>query len=148
MPPEQNVTSLEWSKKLKEAGWPQEDSVFRWAIQKWGDYHVEPFVEYALVGEMWNPITQEPHHKTHTLIAAPTAEEILRRLPDCIEPDFRIFVDRRLPSKKWTVNYRTPIDALIPRKAKTMHEETSVTLANAAAAMWIYLKENSLLPDV
>ena len=74
--------------------------------------------------------------------AAPTAEEILRRLPLVL--DIHAVVDDRprmralkiIPShpNRWKVSYENILD------------QTEDSLANAAAAMYCYLAENNLFP--
>lgn len=64
----------------------------------------------------------------------PTAEEILRRLPDSPRPHSPMHIFRMIDGT-WQIVYDNTEDFVI-----------ADTLANAAAQMWIYLKTNHLLP--
>src|SRR3990167_5893854 len=72
--PSSIVVSLEMAKKLKKAGWPQDKFLFVWN----GAYHPDKsehvnWLSRKKVGKDW------AEAETFT---APTAEEILRRLPE------------------------------------------------------------------
>ena len=88
---EKNVTSFELSKQLKEAGYPQEESLFYWIIFKNGDKSLSIFSNLGI-----GDITEENYEK----YAAPTASEILERLPAEIGKDaiyrlnFRFYDDK------------------------------------------------------
>ena len=73
--------------------------------------------------------------------AAPTAEEILRRLPKVrAGKSSTLYVDIGEDVSYWVVGYSSqPSDDWVPKVSDQ-------SLANAAAAMWIYLQEHSLLP--
>lgn len=63
MTPEKIFVSLDMAKKLKEAGWPQEEAFWWWA-------HIE--------GNEWDVFPDGyPYVKAFTRLAAPTATEIL-----------------------------------------------------------------------
>lgn len=116
MTPESIVVSLDYAKRLKEAGWPQyRGEVFGWFEDASGDWSVCVVESFP-----------EDDH-----IAAPTAEEILRRLPSA--------VISFLPFEKspWMVMVN-----------EAGHDVCETTLANAAAACYCYLAENKLLPPL
>lgn len=72
MKTEDIVTSKEWSKKLTTAGWPQDESHFYWFIDDDGD-----------MGESFWTVGSEEGYSIEVGddIAAPTASEIIRRIP-------------------------------------------------------------------
>jgi hypothetical protein len=146
------VTSLEWSRKLKEAGWPQpvQDAApfWFWYEEKlhlmsgretdsgcygpcWSykDGHIDD----------WSFENRNPH--ISAIAAAPTAEEILRRLPEefgeCCLDAHRFLAHEGF----WRVCYEVIDDG----KHDMPHHVLGDTLANAAAAMYCYLAENALL---
>lgn len=128
--PESIVTSLDCSVKLRNAGWSQDDATF------WHHYNSDSDARWIDGSRgTWG-------------IAAPTAEEVLRRLPRTL----KIMMDGMLiafpeGNGKWTVGYEHTASA---RRGLMMIEATPQeedTLANAAAAMWIHLKQNNLLPS-
>lgn len=118
------TVSLEWAKKLKEAGWPQ-DSFLYW-------FHLEGL----------NSLTSEKIEASAIeYIAAPTAEEILRRLPRVsLSGDECYLQAERIIKETWNVEYEGT-DGI--SRSEGFADES---LANAAAAMWCYLSDNNLLP--
>lgn len=129
--PESITVSLEWAKKLQTAGWPH-GGYFAWYIYP------------DLPPDQREPGVEQPHEdleKHHDKgwkvklehYRAPTAEEILQRLPT-----FVIFNNNGkfgIQCKKNEMNgYNKNVEFM------------NDSLANATAAMWIYLKENNLLP--
>lgn len=138
MTPESITVSLDMAKKLKKAGWPQ-DALFYWC-KYWEtlDWEVrEPEPAYTRDGNQ---------------VAAPTAEEILRRLPTLIKTDGKdfwltinkMFRDNPM-GEGWQVWYTNRDD--VSSLWLTTEQWSNADLANASAQMWIYLKENSLLPE-
>jgi len=123
------VVSLELAKELKEAGWPQNESVF--CVDTKGGLGVV-LRDATQMGEsqvIWN----------ERFIAAPTAEEFLRNLPDKIADDVMtgtkslLQIQAREKRKGWHIFYFDDSGAM------------GSTLANAAAIMWLHLKCNNLL---
>jgi hypothetical protein len=133
--PEQITVSLEWAKKLRDAGFPQgwtgvgtaesfterpesmkgslDGSYFKWFQDKDG-----------------NPLVESVYCNYAMIAAAPTAEEILREL-GCGKLYFS-------GDGRWVV-------ALEGQEVlKDIPTENSA--ANAAAAMYCYLAKNNLLP--
>lgn len=144
------VTSLELSKQLKEAGFPQHKSHFVWGV--WGvnkfNYDIEIPKE-----------KQEPELFTNDdqfgegvarIADAPLAEEILERLPisvvsnleDGKEHEYDITF-QRLHTNQWIV----ALDCFMDYGAGVLHTETDESFCAALAKMWLYLKENNLLPE-
>ena len=123
------TVSLEWAKKLRDAEWDQEDCVFFYVSNDKDDF--------LLVPRHYN--TMEKSESFHHF-SAPTAEEILRELPHVIhDKGSPRFLQCGKHKKFWDVGYW--------RGVEPMKNVTEDTLANAAAAMWIYLKKNNLLPS-
>ncbi len=146
--PMTNITvSLSTAKRLRDAGWVQIPSYFYWAT------NIEDNSTRWVFG-MWDSQDDE----SHEYVAAPTAEEILRELPWEYEDDEYEYEDGhdrchppnayisntlylevgRNSEDEWRVSYNCPAGG---------YNKFGDTLANAAAEMWIYLKENNLLPQ-
>lgn len=130
--PQSTVTSLEWAKKLQVAGFPQQTEFFidtrNPDILVWDKMHAWD----------WNDC----------FAATPTAEEILRRLPPVIEEPPRwengIGMQGKLTTQpnaknEWVVSYDAGHG---PRMVAHIKE----SLADAAAAMYVWLAEHKLLP--
>lgn len=151
--PESIVVSLEWAKKLKKAGFPDE-SIFIWHYcermatdTKYGDYRNDH--------DEWKfriRSTILPENLEGRTRAAPTAEEILRRLPERIKPMALTEMDERRmkdpPDLRFSIN-KTKVGWEIrywsPYLETDEHQESD-TLADAAAAMFVFLAESGLLP--
>jgi hypothetical protein len=142
------TTSLELSKQLKEAGFPQEGSSFYYWRRGGRPYQLD--------------CSKELYTGDKALIAAPLAEEILDLLPDDIpeHPDGRgtkmLTIDKQnayfdeegdLVDADWTVYYHT---RNYGKKETDYGNYVSVglTLADAAARLWLYLKQNNPLKAV
>jgi hypothetical protein len=137
------VTSLEWSKKLKEAGFPQE----AWAHYRKNnptDRDDDAYFFFGFGDEFERP---KPQWEFDDWIAAPTAEEILRRLPKKIvqvpkfsygDPEVLMLTANMTTNDLWYVRYLS--------SKLQQYGEADESLANAAAAMYCYLAENNLLP--
>lgn len=127
--PESIVTSLEWAKKLKSAGYPQGESRDTWSTTESGSN--SSLHERVKPG---HPNYGSPYYCEYD---APYAEEILRRLPPHLLTE--LFTLMVLPSgegRLWAVDYEG-----------TPHGKIDESIANAAAAMWVFLKEHNLLPN-
>ncbi len=130
--PESICVSLEMAKRLKEAGWQQNPYIFEWQIYNFGSkdhidlvcYHSE---EFKMKG------AKSSAYKKIEFYSAPTAEEILRKLPEIIEESRLNCI---VVLKGWCVSYADPL------KAFSFEDES---LANAAAACYCYLAEHDLL---
>jgi len=126
------TTSLEVSKRLKEAGW-ENKSYFGW-IQ----YQPEKREEE----ENWylDRIGKYKLEHLYYWTLAPTVSEILDVLPDGVHvgdanTGFHGGLTIRRRDDKWIVSYESNGHKGFPCD----------TIADAAAEMWIYLKENDLL---
>jgi hypothetical protein len=125
------TVSLDTAKKLAKAGYPQEDSLFSMVAPEGftKPYHTI-FTHLAREAQGWRDFT----------FAAPTAEEILRRLPKTIGKGYKLHIH---PSNSGIYKLRY-VRWKVPREIKESKFE-DISLANAAAAMWICLKEYNLL---
>ena len=147
--PKDITVSQDWAKKLHEVGWE---------APCYGHYRK------GFGGEwFFHSFSDEPEHLDDgQWIPAPTAEEILRRLPESIlmKSDFpNMRNDSRNPTVYqglrigFTAPNRGSIKSRLCIRYQSDYEPACAgeviiedTLANAAAAMWCYLKENNLLP--
>ena len=138
------TVSLEWAKKLKESGYPQDvpeefgDEQSRWWCQYDDD---EPTLLWLQSDGFNDNDTHGEDEECKVLYKSPFAEEILRRLPWKIQNDGNAFFLRVEP-------YNDSLDVLSWRVVyPNLHSFTNIdkSLANAAAAMWCYLKENDLI---
>lgn len=144
--PEQITTSLEVSKRLREAGWGKTTHNWWMVGEKTilQNIHCDPLYPYNVE---WYP--------------APTAEEILGELPKYIDKGrLSIFSPTDTePHGSWHISYcerfenysdvACGMNLVRKRRGKSKHEyclsESSPSLANASAELWIYLKENKLI---
>lgn len=164
MTPESITVSLEMAKALKEAGWEQDiyvkekpQSQYVYMQDDLHLIHVDNDTDWIL-GNDYQSGSRELEE--YGYCTAPTAEEILRELPDPVKfPDnyegsIRFNEGYLLiehDNEDWSAQYYHCVyggfKATVQRKDK---EEWVVknadTLANAAAQMWVYLKEHNLLP--
>ena len=166
--PQQIVVSLEIAKRLAKAGWPQDEATFFWALPKMKHYHKEqPDWELVYDGHCEKALTNNAGYTRENeplsyyisdieggneysndqdvleVIAAPTAEEILRKLPTsilnlgAIEKIF-LLIDRNQVNE-WEVIYANLL------KSEMHYQKNDASLANAAASMACYLVEQGLL---
>ena len=152
------TVSLEWAKKLRDAGFSQGfsgvfapssvETLEQIMPTKMNDiyfYWMDVRKDYTK-GEPC-PQVESVYCNYLMIAAAPTCEEILRDLPSWLIQQGRSSFLRIVPEQDghgidgWKLIYEPSDD---PEKAIWQDEDT---LANAAAAMWIYLKENKLLSD-
>lgn len=157
--PESIVTSLEWSKKLKEAGWPQGFSgVFasstvesidqilpKYQLESGYFYWFDVRSDYTK-GEII-PQVETIYCNYPMIAAAPTAEEILRRLPVFIRNarEWEYTLETiKMNDESWLVQYRKTSG--MTNNVLTGSRKCGSSLANAAASMYVYLAENKLLP--
>ena len=114
---EEQVTSLELSKRLKELGFKQE-SLFWWCESVSKEYLLEYYVF-------------KPAYEGNDCIPAYTVAELGEMLLN--RYNMRYFYANASPEMKWA----TMTDAL--------HGEYGKTMADSMAKMLIYLKENNLI---
>jgi hypothetical protein len=134
MNPESIVTSLEMSKKLKEAGFPQDipeeygDEQSRWWCQYDDD---EPTLLWCQTDEFNDDGTHGEDHECELLYKAPFAEEILRSLGTCM------------------IRFGHKQEGLITFEVQTpahMFVSNETSLADALAEFYCYASRNNLLP--
>ena len=129
--------SLEWAKKLNEAGWNERTHWQYWIRIR--------HTEYELSCNLM-----------HYHLPAPTAEEILWRLPETIlvpvivkkRPErFTYLLKLDIKNGKFLVYFlrrKGDSSAVYFPLPRFPHQSS---LANAAAAMYCYLADNNLLPS-
>lgn len=135
------TVSLELAKQLKEEGFPQETEF----------YWVKPYdINNDYTGDEpvidWKEWLEHVEMEKSIICAAPTAEEILEKLPDGVfvkEADNDCFLEIRKNSKVEYVFEASYMDW----KKVIGYREYGITLAEAAGKMWLYLKENKLIPN-
>ena len=130
--PESICVSLEMAQRLKSAGWPQE-SIFRWI--ELSDEQFILWTKSDYEGTMKEDEEFDGIHGWSIFADAPTAEEILRKLPmHSIHGNSK--------------GYIVTVDDLHDEKGRFAHHEQDFSLANAAAAMFLFLSENKFLSDL
>lgn len=140
------TVSLEWAKKLKEAGYPQKDSYLHWQWYE-ADGEWPGFYEQS----RWDCYHMEASYEDYDddeVYAAPTAEEILRSLPSYFDQEgmrFYLITQKDDNDDSWTACYSCGT-CMIMRGVGPMRIEC-VGLANTAAKMWLFLRDNNLLPS-
>lgn len=129
MPTTQSITvDLEHARMMQEVGWPQDEPLHVWfRITADGDWRCR----HQYSGQGGRAADDYMFEHGHAF-AAPTAEEILRRLPVRLDGGYPIAVFR--DHRGWCVHYRDEM------------QFTDDTLSNAAAAMYCHLSKSNLLP--
>ena len=130
------IASLEMAKKLEKSGWTQHSSLFYWMTDQ---------------NKVRKPVIFEESKypdRYGDCFDAPTAEEILKELPEALDKDRKNFHAGTISGlnmfrldDKWTVRYSYRGE----EKTEIKCYEFSDTLADASAQMWIYLKKNDML---
>ena len=130
------VVSLDTAKKLKEAGFPQEEIIFTWAYTDdqprdadgapWGEYWHVTLEEYTRG-------MKDEYEEFEPLYPAPTVEELTRELPHGFKVDKRTtgFTAWRPPK------YGAPENP--PFKGQLGFD--GVSMAEALALLWLKLNE-------
>jgi hypothetical protein len=114
------TVSLELSKQLKEAGYPQ-DGYF---------YHTPLGLKHSIDEE------------DSFYCVAPTADEILDQLPD----GYHAYRDRYDDGTKWKVELPESVrGSLVASWVPGDVFERADTIADAAAYMWLYIKREGLI---
>lgn len=129
------TVSLEWAKKLKEAGWEQGITIGNWRPSTNDFYRKQQQYEIHFTSGSY---------RNEKSFDAPTAEEILRRLPKSVATKNRKV--HRLSincngGKRWQIMYGDDIFE------SPVIVDPDDSLANASASMYCYLAENKLLPS-
>lgn len=133
------TTSLELSKALKEAGWKNEVEFYWYGDDLYFRNEMKDFCETCEARTLGMYITERKR------FTAPTAEEILEKLPKEIVNHFGdnerqgLMIGRE--EYGWTVYYNH-----CSNLSRCMDVEAE-TLADACAKMWLYLKSHNLLPQ-
>ncbi len=140
MTPSDICVSLEQAKALKVVGFPQKEPLFWW---------VESAKPYVALNPQatFNRFESRLGVLGH-LFAAPTAEEILTKLPDFVEDGrYELRIEKLFSKGKyyWNIGYYGDCGEL-PDSADVGDGFPDASLANAAAAMYVYLSENNLFP--
>ncbi len=131
---EEQVTSLELSKKLKELG-VEQNSLFKWRLAGNTGWQIEPRI---------SPVVWDKEYPSYSVA------ELGEMLPDFVNEKILTLV------KDWTVVRGKKIDAWIYFYSDThsdkvtdcipnFHSEKQTNEANARAKLLIYLIENKLI---
>jgi hypothetical protein len=134
--------NLELAKQLKEAGYPQE-SLFYWVV--YNDDDLDSFMNIVVSKNEIQEIVVPPRY----FLAASTSSEIGEKLPidlildEGMRFDLNIYRDG---GGDWVICYWWDEDS---RRLTDLHIENIVdkSLMNGLARMWLYLKQNNLLPE-
>lgn len=141
-----NTTSLELSKQLKEAGFPQE-SYFLWNSRRQNGTESIQMLRREQVGVL----DFETQSIVDLYFAAPTAEEILEQLPNYVyivsagggrhgaRVDY-VVGENWHTRELWSIAMAKGFE-----RDTVPFEVRDKVVANALAKMWLYLKENHLL---
>ena len=124
---ENHVCSLEWAKKLKEAGWEKKCQI------KHGKNHLgEWSVNFVAYNAMYTEI-----------IPAPLATELLEELPFIIEAEkvaYELIISKLM--RAYYVDYYSELTEDSIRLEKGWH---SKSLPDALAECYCFLKKNNLI---
>jgi len=130
---DQICVTKEWAEKLKGAGYPQRDSVFYWAIG--GDKCENEWRLLYSDDEGWS---------STDIIAAPTASEILEKLPQIIEIEktkFQLFISMVM-DRQYFVVY---VDEKDYHNNATFAIMACHELTQALAKMYCYLVSKNII---
>jgi len=157
MTPESITVSLDLAKQLRDAGYPQGfsgvfapqtveriDQILP-ANQLDGSYFYWMDVRSDYTKGEPSPQVESIYCNYPMIAAAPTAEEILRKLPEVLylgEERVAVYLNALPDDNKWIVSYSEERNCDVPDFWKRDKE----SLANAAAAMYLYLFSHNLLP--
>jgi|SRR5882724_1291020 len=122
------------SEQLEEAGYPQENTYWFWAVE----------MDKGRETSRWSLCQYDHLLPDHPKYASPTADEILDQLPDNIDKDqfYNLFIEK-IDNEKWGIRYTNSLPS--------RDEEISIakrwgnSLADATAKCWLYLKKEGLL---
>jgi hypothetical protein len=123
------TVSLEWAIKLLKSGWNQSGSNF--IISDSG----KP--QYGEVRYRYNQPMDEKGELIGKWLAAPTASELFEEMFEYTEV------------QKYSIGYRAALPHLADEHPTLGYQEDMLYVSpqDSLAAMWIYLKENNLLPS-
>ena len=133
---EQICVTKEWAEKLKEAGYPQDDSFYKWC-----DYGEKSLVMPFLMSSEARSLRTSGHggNIVPKFFSAPTASEILEKLPTMVEHrECNLFLGiwKRI-SGECAVRYK-PNSGHVPLPVQFGR------LPNALAKMYCYLVQENL----
>lgn len=143
------TVSLELAKQLKSAGFPQESEF--WYKKILTSDKLPSLIHLNKVEVELAKIASYKSGLSANYCSSPTADEILDHLPDRIVADEAMCFDLNIWSNpsypRWVVSYWWDEDTR--RKSGMDNKNISDnSLADAAAKMWLYLKNNNLLKGV
>ena len=148
---EKHCVSLELANQLKKAGWKKETK-FYWVKEKTNECEsLNAFDLMIKVGEEFIPVTIETVYENFEVkrcdyFSAPLATEILEELPSIIEREITeintfgvgtLYIARMVKGT-YVVEY-------CDGDMNVIKEFGDLSLPNALAKMWIYLKKEGLL---
>ena len=118
-----NHLSLELCKRLREAGFPQDSSIFYWVNYNDNSWKLN-----------FDELKVRPSSVVD-VVACPLAEEILERLPKAVKDNQRIkIIPHKVPNGwEWAVYY------------EKLHFIEHEILIEALAQMWFWLKKENLI---
>lgn len=129
------TVSLQLAKELKKAGFPQETQFYYQGVQK----EIDNEKGYAL-----NFKENLYSHKDIINVAAPIADEILGKLPAIIK--YNNLVPHLMIEKSWLRGEWYWMVYFADYSVGTILDgQSDLTLANAAAKMYVYLEKHNLL---
>lgn len=127
------TVSLESAKQLKEKGYPQQSSYFWWTSALRTNGKEEFYLPNDFIVDI-GELNEFDYRKDY---AAPTVDEVLDLLPERIEGYKTLGMGKVMG--EWVIGYQKIGNEL--QAIRTVDK----SLADAAAKMWLYLKENNLL---
>ena len=128
-----HCVSLELAKQLKEVGWEKETEFWWIPDIKAGDLDNTVFYRIDVFN---SDSVAKINEKNYCPISAPLATEILEELPNCIE--YKNYFGN-LIIRRWGTKYKISYET-----SKNYTYEEDVSLPNALAKMWFYLKKEEL----
>ncbi len=126
--PMKDVTSLEVSRRLKEAGWKQDQGAH---YADWGDGKIE-----------LNPNTNPNSNEYCERFAASTIGELLEALPKNIEGKYLVIT---WDDYGWMMGYKYPLHELKSDFYYSIQGSVGQTIQDCLAQLWIALKEKNLV---
>lgn len=136
------TVSLELSKELKEAGYPQNTVHHKWHEYDKSDEFYIGEKDRLFTHAEWEEFTEEYNPSEGSFFASPTADEILDLLPKKIKGTKRGVLHwlqvEITEENGWSCQYFNPNFGVI-------HFEESNTLADSCAKMYLYLRKEGLL---
>lgn len=123
------TTSLEISKLLKAAGYPQ-DSYWYWAVE----------MEKGRETGKWSLCQYNHLLPEHPKYPSPSSDEILDQLPERLRDNKAFYIHEFKLQGEWFVEYYNPDVGTVFYETRSKE-----SLADAAALMWLYLKKEHFI---